>query len=80
MIKFEIGKIYSMKSVGISNCVWKYEIISRTDHTITFKNLFGGEIRKRRINKELTELAGYECVYALGKYLRCPILKAKNLI
>lgn len=79
MTKFEIGKKYSISSICNHETTWDYEVVSRTDHTITIKDLFDGKIKKCRISKGLSEYEGYECVYPLGKYSMCPILRAKSL-
>lgn len=76
MIKFEIGKNYSMRSICDHNCVWTYKVISRTAQTITLLS-DEGKTSKCRISKGLSEYEGYECVYPLGRYSMCPILRAK---
>lgn len=75
MKKFEVGKTYSVRSICNHDCVWTYEVISRTDCTITVKDDHG-EIKKLRINKRTSEYYNAESVYPLGNYSMCPILNA----
>ena len=42
MIKFEVGKTYSMRSICDSNCVWTYTVTARTAQTITLSD--GGKV------------------------------------
>lgn len=74
-MKFEVGKRYSMKSICDSNCVWEYEVLARTNCTITIKDLFDGTIKKCRIIKDSTEY-----VRPLGRFSMCPILMASEEI
>lgn len=72
MEKFEIGKVYSMRSIGDHNCIWQYEVIARTKCMVTLKDE-DGEIIKCKINKKTSEYRGRESVFPLGKYSMCPI-------
>ena len=75
MTKFEIGKRYTMRSICDSNCVWAYEVVARTNCTITIKDLLDGSIKKCRIIKDSSE---YEWVRPLGKYSMSPSLRANK--
>ena len=74
MKKFEIGKTYSMRSVCDHDCVWTYTVTDRTAQTITITD--GTTTKKCRISKAISEYDGRECIYPLGKYSMCPILRA----
>lgn len=75
MTKFEIGKRYTMRSICNSNCVWCYEVVARTNCTITIKDLLDGSIKKCRIIKDSSD---YEWVRPLGKFSMCPSLRANK--
>ena len=75
MKKFEVGKLYSTRSICDHECIWEYVVIARTAKTITLKDTMTGEVLKRRIIQGLSEWNNCECVYPLGKYSMCPILK-----
>lgn len=74
MKKFEIGNLYSMKSICDHNCVWRYIVTARTAQTITLSD--GKETIKCRISKKATEYLGAETVYPLGQYSMAPSLTA----
>ena len=74
MIRFEIGKEYSMRSICDSNCVWTYKVIARTAQTITITD--GKETLKCRVIKKLSEINGMECLYPFGRFSMAPILRA----
>ena len=74
MMKFEVGKVYSMRSNCDHNCIWSYTVVERTEKTIIISD--GKEVKKCRINKQSTEFFKAEAVYPLGSYSMCPILVA----
>lgn len=74
MIKFEIGKKYSVSSICDHNCVWTFTVTARTAQTITITD--GKEIKKCRINKKYTEYRNVETVFPFGQYSMCPMLSA----
>ena len=79
MKKFEVGKKYSMRSIGDWDCVWTYKVVARTAKTITIESE-DGEIKKCRINKYLLDIEGIEGVYPLGRYSMCPTLMASKCL
>jgi hypothetical protein len=79
MVKFEIGKVYAMKSPCYQDCVWVYTVMARTASTITLESE-DGEVIKCRINKKDMEHFGAEAVRPLGTYSMCPILRANKCI
>lgn len=76
MKQFEIGKTYSVRSICDNNCIWSYEVTSRTACTVTLKNEHG-EIKKCRINKKYSKCCGVETVFPEGRYSMCPTLRAE---
>lgn len=78
MKKFEIGKTYSMRSIGDQDCVWTYTVINRTAQMITLDD--GKEIVRCRISKKATEYRGAETVYPLGQYSMAPTLSADKIV
>lgn len=51
MNKFEAGKTYSTSSVGDHNCIFKIEIISRTEKSALIKS-FMGDTRRAKIHAD----------------------------
>ena len=78
MLKFEIGKTYSMRSACDHNCIWVYTVISRTKATITIKS-DDGKTKTCRISKQISEWRKAEAVLPLGRYSMNPILSADNV-
>lgn len=74
MKKFEVGKKYTHGWIGNSDLFTTWEVIARTEKTITIKD--GDEIRKCRINKWYLENENREAVLPYGSYSMCPVLKA----
>ena len=75
MTRFEVGRSYECRSICDHNCVWKYEVVGRTESTITLKDQ-DGKVAKRKVIKGLSEINKTESLYALGKYSMCPVLHA----
>lgn len=75
MKKFEVGKIYSCRSIGDHNCIWRYKVLKRTAKTIVIQE-DDEEPKVCRI-KERTYCGQIEeFVYPEGRYSMCPILSA----
>ena len=74
MNKFEVGKKYSVGSICNSDCVWTFEVISRTACTVTLFD--GNETIKCRIIEKLSEYRNSETVRPFGNYSMCPTLSA----
>ena len=76
MKRFEVGKIYSVRSIGNNDCIWSYEVVTRTAYTITLKDKHG-EVKRCRISKKFSEYCNVETVLPEGNYSMCPILRAE---
>lgn len=74
--KFEVGKIYSMRSACDHDCVWKYKVLARTEKTVMLSD--GNHLIRCIINRKITEYRGAESVRPLGAYSMAPILSADN--
>jgi len=71
--QFIAGKVYQCRSICDHECVFKYEILSRTKSFITIKN--HNEITKRKIYLDGTE----EYCYPQGQFSMAPILRADSI-
>ena len=74
MQRFEVGKVYNCRSNGDYNAVWEYEIVRRTDMSVTIKRLGQSATSSRRI----VNMDGQECIWPMGKYSMAPLLRAKG--
>lgn len=71
MVKFQVGRTYTCRSIGDHNCTWSFTIKSRTEKTITT------ECGKTfRIIEKMSVSFGCEKVFPLGRYSMCPVLSA----
>ncbi len=70
-MKFITGQKYFCRSVCDYNCVWTFEVVSRTSKTITIKGE-DGKVSSKRIRV----YQGVEQVNPLGTYSMNPILSA----
>lgn len=76
ILKFEVGKKYVCSSVVNSNSRYEFEVIKRTEKTITIKN-DDGEVIRRKVNTN--QQGTIELIYPSGKYSMCLVLSADNI-
>lgn len=80
--KFKVGKKYSMRSACDHDCIWTYQVISRTESTVVLQQVRNGkpcgEQAHFRINRQLSGYHKAEAVRPLGTYSMCPTLTADN--
>jgi len=69
---FEPGSIYFMQSPCDSECIWEYEVVSRTKKMVTLKDTKSGDTIERRIRT----WDAVEYVRPLGSYSMAPNLYA----
>lgn len=82
---FEVGKRYQMHSACDSDCVWTYEVISRTKCMVELVQVNNGGERigvpaRFRINQQMTERRHAEAISPLGSYSMSPVLSADNIV
>ena len=75
MIKFEVGREYSTRSICDNNCIFSYTITNRTASTVTAVDKFGEE-KRYKISKKFSEFRGAETFLPLGNYSMCPMISA----
>lgn len=76
MLKFEVGKSYTMRSACMHDCTWTYTVTRRTAQTVTITD--GKETKTCRIIKQVSEWNGAETVHPLGRYSMAPSLSADH--
>ncbi len=76
MTRFEVGCRYEAIDVCDSEFTFKYEVIARTEKTITLKGL-GDKVKKCRISAASED---HEIVHPEGRYSMCPVLRATRKI
>ena len=75
IMKFEVGKKYFCSSICDSNCIFEFEVVKRTEKTVTIKD-FMGETKRKKINTE----NGIEYIYPVGKYSMAPTLRSNKVV
>ena len=75
MLKFEVGKQYYMRSACDHNCIWAYEVIKRTEKTITIKELDSDD---KPMQRKISVFWECESVKPLGSYSMAPVLSADH--
>lgn len=75
MTKFEMGKKYYCYSPYNSDRPYEFEVVKRTEKTVTIKNS-DGEIKRRKIDTRGEE----EIVYPDGKYSMCLVLGSNRVV
>jgi hypothetical protein len=68
--RFEVGKSYSCRSLCDYNCVFSFDVVSRTEGTVTLR--YGGEVTRRKIRVR----NGVESCSPFGSYSMSPTLNA----
>lgn len=70
MTKFEVGKNYSTRSLCDHDCIFRFEVVGRTEKTVRIK--YHGEIKSRKVHQR----GDSEVIYPLGSYSMAPTLDA----
>ena len=74
-IKFEVGKKYFCRSIADTDCVFEFEVVKRTEKTVTIKD-FMGKTKRKKINME----NGIEYIYPLGQFSMAPTLRSNKVV
>lgn len=78
--KFEVGTVYSTRSICDHDCIFRWVVVKRTAKSVWLQSVGGpelkpyGDVTRRSITKHYSDNA--ELVYPSGKYSMCPILTA----
>ena len=72
MTKFEVGRVYSVRSICDYDCIFQFEVVKRTDKTVWLKS--GGKVKARRVR----DWDGAEACDPHGRYSMSPVLSARD--
>lgn len=73
-MKFEVGKTYATRSACDHECIFSFEVIGRTDKTVTIKSRHDRVVRRKvRIGSD-----GVERIDPHGRYSMSPVLSADD--
>lgn len=77
MKKFEVGKVYYCRSLCDYDCKWFYEILSRTDKTMTIREV--GYSETKRVKIYTRTFNDCESAMPMGRYSMAPVLTAEKV-
>jgi hypothetical protein len=69
-MKFKVGQTIAVRSIGDYDCVFKFEVVKRTDKFVTFK--YFNELK--RVGIKVRD--GREYCFPLGTYSMAPVAYA----
>lgn len=69
---FEVGRTYSVRSIGDHDCIFSFEVLKRSAKTITIKR-HGSAVRRT-----VRVVDGAECCDPLGRFSMSPVLRAEG--
>ena len=70
LVKFVVGKTYSTRSIGDSECIFRFTILARTAKTVTIEH------NGSRVKRGLSVWNGAERFSPFGKYSFSPSIRA----
>lgn len=74
-MKFQVGKTYSTRSLCDHECIFSFEIVGRTEKTVTIKSAHRGAVRRKiRVGSD-----GVERIDPYGRYSMSPVLSADDV-
>lgn len=71
---FQVGATYSARSLCDYDCIWTFEVVSRTAKFITIRNLTDGET----VRVGVRTFDGDEAASPLGTYSMSPTIRASR--
>lgn len=71
--QFEIGKTYAVRSLCDYDCVYRFEVVKRTEKTVSIR--YFDKVLSRRI---YISYDGHEAINPLGSYSMSPVLTAAD--
>lgn len=74
-MRFQVGKTYFTRSLCDHECIFSFEIVSRTEKTVTIK-WYGDYVTRRKIR---IGSDGVERIDPHGRYSMSPILSADDV-
>ena len=72
-MQFQVGNTYSVRSICDHECIFRFEIVSRTEKTITLKS--HGKLVRRKVRI----VCGVEACDPHGRYSMSPVLTADRV-
>ena len=82
MIKFEPGKTYCCRAIGDVDCVWTFEVLSRTAKMMVLaeNHPSNGAVNKIQKMKIHNKDNAVETAHPMGRHSLAPVLRASGCI
>jgi hypothetical protein len=71
---FKIGTTYSVRSICDYDCIFSFEVVSRTEKTVTIKSASRSDVRRK-----VRVIDGVETIDPHGRYSMSPVLSADKV-
>lgn len=69
--RFIVGRVYSVRSICDYDCIFRFEVVGRTDKTVVLATRDGKQVRRK-----LRIVCGAEACDPHGRYSMSPVLTA----
>ena len=79
LTKFQTGKTYFMRSPCNQDCIWTFEVISRTKKSVRLQEIVDGKNYGSQVTKRIKVFSDEETTMPLGSYSLAPMLKAGKI-
>lgn len=79
MVKFEVGKVYTTRSICDSDCIFKFRVVGRSSKMLTIAEIHNGQQAQRTRRCKVHEYEGEEIAWPDGHYSMAPIIRATRM-
>lgn len=70
--QFQVGRVYSSRSLCDYECIFKFAVVERTAKTVTIL------VHARPARRKIRVVDDVECIDPLGRYSMSPVLRASS--
>lgn len=71
-LKFIVGRTYSVRSICDYDCVFRFEVVARTEKTVTLSS------HGKQVRRKVRTVNGAEACDPHGRYSMSPVLSAER--
>ena len=70
--KFVAGRTYSTRSACDHDCIFSFELVSRTEKTVTIR------YQNKEVRRTVSDADGAEMIFPMGRFSMAPVLTADD--
>lgn len=74
--QFEVGKVYSTRSICDHDCIYRWRVVRRTDKSVWVEQFYGNGSKDAPVRRTVSTYLNSEMIYPSGRYSMCPVLFA----